>query len=92
MLFSSNSFLFLFLPLTILVYYLLAKRFRNLFLLLASLLFYAWGEPTFVFAMLAPIVFNYGMALCISRFRQKQRLAKALLAAAIAGNLGLLFT
>ena len=45
MLFSSNIFLFLFLPLTLAGYYLLKKSYRNIFLLLMSLIFYAWGEP-----------------------------------------------
>ena len=65
MLFSSNLFLFLFLPLTILIYYILGKKFRNTFLLLISLLFYAWGEPSFVWVMIGSILFNYVMALLI---------------------------
>ena len=51
MLFSSSVFLFLFLPVVLLVYYLPLRRWRqgqNVFLLLASLGFYAWGEPWFV--------------------------------------------
>ena len=51
MLFSSSVFLFLFLPVVLLVYYLPLRRWRqgqNVFLLLASLFFYAWGEPWFV--------------------------------------------
>lgn len=58
MVFSSTVFLFLFLPLTLCIYYnplFTGRRFRNVFLLLASLLFYAWGEPVFVFLMLLSI-------------------------------------
>lgn len=64
MLFSSSVFLFLFLPVVLLVYYLPLRRWRqgqNVFLLLASLGFYAWGEPWFVLVMLGSILANYGM-------------------------------
>ena len=90
MLFSSNLFLFLFLPLVILFYYLLHKRFRNTFLLAASLLFYAWGEPKFVLVMVGSILFNYAMAIPISRL-SSGFLRKALLIVAVAGNLSILF-
>ena len=90
MLFSSNLFLFLFLPLVILIYYLLAKPFRNTFLLCASLLFYAWGSGTFVIKMIAVILFNYVMALILDRTRHKP-CRKFLLAVTVAGNLSILF-
>jgi alginate O-acetyltransferase complex protein AlgI len=94
MIFASSLFLFLFLPLTLAAYFLLATRFRNAFLLAASLVFYAWGEPIYIFLMLASIVFNYGAGLLIHRQRHKPiryLSEKTLLAAAITGNLGLLF-
>ena len=53
MLFSSLIFLFGFLPVTLAVYFLTPARLRNLLLLLASLFFYAWGEPLFVLALAA---------------------------------------
>lgn len=62
MVFSSTVFLFLFFPLTLCIYYnplFTGRRFRNVFLLLASLLFYAWGEPVFVFLMLLSIGAGY---------------------------------
>ena len=55
MLFSSNLFLFFFLPAVLLIYYLLDRRLRNGFLLLASLVFYAWGTGSFVVKMIASI-------------------------------------
>ena len=61
--FSSTVFLFLFLPLTILIYYnpiWKGRRFRNYFLLFASLLFYAYGAPLFVFLMIMAIVARGG--------------------------------
>ena len=63
MLFSSTVFLFLFLPLVLLGYYVVLRRWRqvqNIFLLAVSLFFYAWGEPRFVLIMLASIAANYG--------------------------------
>jgi len=89
--FSSNIFLFWFFPITLAGYYLLRKPFRNTFLLIMSLLFYAWGEPDFVFIMIGSIVFNYGVALLADSCRQKKRLCKTILVFCVAGNLGLLF-
>ena len=94
MLFTSIEFIFLFLPLALAVYYVLPFRWnlKNYWLLVASLGFYAWGEPKFVFAMLASIVFNYAAALVVERLRLCGRtgFAKAALACAVAGNLALI--
>lgn len=70
MLFSSNIFLFLFLPTVLLCYFMAGTVQRNYFLLIASLLFYAWGEPKFVLMMLLSIVGNYFGGLLIGRFTQ----------------------
>lgn len=59
MVFSSFTFIFLFLPVTILVYYLVPARGKNGILLAASLLFYSWGEPVYIILMLLSILFNY---------------------------------
>lgn len=67
MLFSSIVFLFTFLPVVLILYYLLPVRFRNVILLLASLVFYAWGEPVYLFLMLLSILFNYFSGLDIAR-------------------------
>lgn len=90
MLFSSNLFLFLLLPLVIGGYYILDKRLRNLFLLGASLLFYAWGTGKFVLMMVAAIAFNYIMALMLDHFKGS-KFRRALLAFTVAGNLSVLF-
>ena len=74
MVFSSTVFLFLFLPLTILIYYnpvCRGRRFRNYFLLLASLLFYAYGEPFFVFLMLLAIGAGWFIGLKIGQAEEK---------------------
>ena len=70
MVFSSSTFLFLFLPVILGGYYLLHPRFRNCFLLLASLAFYAFGEPKFVVMMIVSIVINYFGAIIICRCKR----------------------
>lgn len=93
MVFSSSIFIFLFLPLTLGGYFLIRTDLRNVFLLIMSLLFYAWGEPIYVFLMLGSIMMNYVGGLLIERQRRKQTkiiTEKTILALCIAGNLGLL--
>ena len=58
MLFSSITFLFLFLPVVMAVYYIVPGRAKNIVLLIASLFFYAWGEPVWVVLMILSIPFN----------------------------------
>lgn len=71
--FSQGSFLMLFLPITILVYYIISnknskgKLFRNTWLLLVSIFFYAWGEPLFVLVMLGSIVINWALCLVMKK-------------------------
>ncbi len=94
MVFSSNIFLFVFLPLTLLGYFIIEKKFKNTFLLLASLFFYFWGEPKFTVIMLASIMINYvfGMLIYYSQNTRKSRgIKRAILTLAVIGNLGLLF-
>ena len=90
MLFSSIEFLLLFLPLTYGINFLLPKKLRNYWLLIASLFFYAWGEPRFVFVMMASICFNYLLARWIERYRDSKTKAKAILVLDVALNLGIL--
>ena len=66
MVFSSFVFLFLFLPLVILTYFAVKNRvFRNVVLLVFSLVFYAWGEPVYLLLMIGSIIINYFIALGI---------------------------
>lgn len=71
MVFSSFSFLFLFFPAVVLGYFIAPKQLKNTFLLIASITFYAWGEPTFVFIMLTSIVINYISGILIDFFKQR---------------------
>ena len=87
MIFSSIPFLYYFLPLALLLCYLVPSRARNAFLLLASLVFYAWGEPKYLPVMAAATALGYGFGLAIERFR---RFRKPLLVLSIASSLGFL--
>ena len=92
MLFSSSIFLFLFLPIVIIGYHLLKEGFRIYFLMLASLFFYAWGEPKYIRVMLLSIMINYVFGLLLHISAEKKRpIRKILLSLAVAGNLGVLF-
>ncbi len=92
MVFSSTLFLFVFLPLVLLLYYLVKPQFQNGLLLLASLLFYAYGEPKFIFVMLFSIAMNYLLALLIaSKKFEAPHWRRFWMAAAVCGNLGILF-
>jgi alginate O-acetyltransferase complex protein AlgI len=73
MIFTSLIFLFLFLPLTLFFYYIAAPRFRNGLLLLASLIFYAWGGFSITSVLLGSILLNYWTGILISRSKTDQR-------------------
>ncbi len=93
MLFPSEVFLFVFLPVMLAVYYAFlrkTKTLKNVFLLLASLFFYAWGEPIYVYLMMGSIVFNWFMGILIDRFREKKWAAAFLLVLLVAVNIGVL--
>lgn len=90
MVFSSLLFLYLFLPLTVLCYFACRKiNTKNWVLLAFSLLFYAWGEPTYVLVLLFSAALNYGAGLLLGRLR-RTRLAKPMLIIAVAINLSIL--
>ena len=67
MLFSSMIFLWLFLPVVFILYYVLDKRYRNLLLLIASIIFYAWGGVSYTLMMFSSIIINYLFALLIDK-------------------------
>lgn len=93
MVFSSLYFTFFFFPLIVILYYLSKEKYRNYILLVASIYFYAYGEPIFVFVMIGSILINYVIALGISRVSNNENLlfAKALLIVDIIVNIGILF-
>jgi len=86
-LFSSNVFLFLYLPIVLVLYYLTPRRLRNLTLFAVSLVFYGWGEPVYVLLMLATILLNYLCGAAIDRERSKGGSGRTALVAGVAANL-----
>ena len=70
MLFSSIPFLYYFLPCVLVLYHIVPKKIKNGALLLASLVFYAWGEPKYVFLMMGMICLNYVAGILIGKYGQ----------------------
>jgi len=91
MVFSSFEFLELFLPLTLLVYYVFPARARNVVLFLFSIVFYGWGEPLYVFLMLATLIGDWIFGYLCGRYRTSDiKKAKTWLAVSCVFNLGIL--
>lgn len=87
MLFSSTIFVFLFLPVVIALYFATPLKGRNLLLVFASLLFYAWGEGAYIAVMLFSMSFNYRFGVLIENHRKR---AGLILSVAVVANLGAL--
>ncbi len=91
MVFSSLTFLFAYLPIVLLIYFLVPIKYRNIWLLLASLFFYGWGEPIYVLMMMFSIVVNWIFGNYINKYRTDNRKkAKFFLILCIIFNLSLL--
>ena len=90
MIFSSLTFLFAFLPLTLAVYFLAPLRWRNLILLLVSLFFYGWGEPIYITIMFLSILIDYSHGLLVEKYRENDKKARYFVAQSIIFNLLLL--
>ena len=88
--FSSLPFLFGFLPLTLALYFAAPPRWRNLVLLLTSLVFYGWGEPVYLGIMVLSILIDYTHGLLVERYRSRDKLARWFVAESVILNLGLL--
>nr|WP_300004678.1 MBOAT family O-acyltransferase [Tissierella sp.] len=94
MLFSSTVFIFLFLPLVLIGYYVLFKdkrKVQNAFLFLTSLLFYAWGEPRFVFVMLLSILGNWIFGLLVDKYRDHIIARRLVIVSMLIFNLSIIF-
>jgi len=89
-LFSSNVFLYFYIPIVLTLYFLSPRKIRNLTLFAVSLVFYGWGEPVYVFLMVATILLNYFFGLWIQRRKTADRNPKGILAAGVACNLVIL--
>ena len=87
MLFSSIPFLFYYLPAVVIAYFLMPQKLKNALLLLASLLFYAWGEPRYVFLMAAAIILFYIYGIAVEK---SEKYKKLWLSAAVATGVAML--
>ena len=93
MLFPSEIFLFVFLPVVLFVYYALLRKnivLKNIFLLAASLFFYAWGEPKHVKLMIITILLNWLFGILVDSFRDNKILSRAIMVFMVAVNLMIL--
>ena len=94
MVFSSSIFLFLFLPCVLFGYYVLfarSRKLQNIFLLIFSLIFYAWGEPSFVLIMLISIIINWYFGIIIDKNRNNNFKARSIIIIMISFNLIIMF-
>lgn len=90
MVFSDSVFLFMFLPLTLAVYYAVPFAFKNTVLFLTGLLFYAWGEPVYVLIMLLSTAIDYCAGRLMDRFDSNKKIRQATLLVSVVMNLSLL--
>jgi len=90
MVFSSLIFIFCFLPAFLLIYYLADKKYKNIILLLSSILFYSWGAPQFVFVILGTTLVDFHLVRWMDRMENRLH-RRLLLALSVSINLGLLF-
>lgn len=90
MIFSSILFLFTYFLLVLGIYYCVPIHFRNLILLIASLLFYAWGEPIYVFIMVFSMVFDYFNGYMVNKYAEKREIARKFVLLSVVGNLAIL--
>ena len=89
MVFSTVFFLFVFLPLSLIFYYIFPKKLRSIPMIILSLLFYAWGEPRYLILLAASLIFNYATGLEIAKFREagSDKWAKITMIVAVVVNL-----
>lgn len=90
MVFSSIPFLFFFFPVCFGLYYMVPKRWKNLILLIVSLLFYAWGEPIYIVLLLFSSLVDYFHGRMIEKYHSRPFLKRCFLISSIVINLGLL--
>lgn len=91
MVFSSPIFLWVFLPITLFAYFIVGNRLKNYVLLLANIIFYAWGEPKFVFFIFISIIANYFIGLWVEKENEQKKRKNALIAGIIFNLSFLLF-
>ncbi len=90
MLFSSIPFLYYFLPVVLIVYFIVPKQLKNAWIMLSSFSFYGWGEPKFLIIMIASIAQGYVFGLLIEKFRDRKNLSRLFMILSCVVGLGLL--
>ncbi len=90
MLFSSIPFLYYFLPVVLIVYFIVPKQLKNAWIMLSSFFFYGWGEPKFLIIMIASIAQGYVFGLLIEKFRDRKNLSRLFMILSCVVGLGLL--
>lgn len=90
MVFSSLTFLYLFLPIVLFVYYVIPKKMKNLFILLSGLFFYAWGEPIYVIIMIISTLIDYTAGRVMHKFDDKISIRRLALIVSVVMNISLL--
>lgn len=86
MVFSSFTFIFVYLPLFLGLYFLTPRWGKNFIAMVASLLFYVWGAPKFLYFFLFSCFADYGLALLLERSKERARVRKAILLLSVVGN------
>lgn len=92
MVFSSLTFLFAFLPITLILYYLVPKKAKNVVILISGLVFYAWGEPIYVLVMILSTFIDYTAGRIIDKYDDRPKIRTACLLVSLIMNIGLLAT
>lgn len=92
MVFSSLSFMFVFLPIVLILYYVSPFKIKNLIILVSGIVFYAWGEPIYICIMLFSTIVDYSAGLLMHKFDEKPKLRLMFLIISVCINLGLLAT
>lgn len=90
MVFSNLIFIFIFLPLVVGIYYLMKDKFKNIILLLASLFFYAWGEPVYILLLTLSIAINFMLGNLLVKGKLKEEFRKKIFIISLIFNIGVL--
>ncbi len=90
MVFSSILFLFIYLPVVLLIYFMTPLKFRNLMLLIANLIFYGWGEPVYILIMVLSTLVDYTHGMLVDRYRENDKLAKRFVISSVVFNVAIL--
>ena len=90
MLFSSIPFLYYFLPVVIFLYFIVPFKFKNFILMLVSLFFYGWGEPTYLFLMVGVSLIGYVFGFFIDKYRERKTLSKIFMFVSLIGSFSIL--